>query len=148
SREAAGSPFFLREIVRHQLATAGEGGAVQVIRLERVVEERIAGLPPDARGILGAVALAGYPVPEPVAVRAAGIQDAAPTALAVLRAAHLVLTRGGTGTRLLEAYHDRIREAAVERLTAGERRSLHLSLAEALLTSPDPDPERLAHHFL
>jgi serine/threonine protein kinase/tetratricopeptide (TPR) repeat protein len=137
ARESGGSPFFVHELTRHALASSGAA-----VSLEDVLVRRVERLPAPARALLEAIAAAGVPVASATARRAAAIEDDA-GALAILRAQHLVKSRGGE----LEAFHDRIREAVVARLAPADLARYHLRLAEALVESPGADPETLMSHF-
>jgi len=68
-------------------------------------------------------------------------------ALAVLKAGHLVRTRGSAESVIVECYHDRIRETAAALLREGELARVHLRLAIAIESSPEPDAQALAIHF-
>lgn len=146
ARDAAGSPFFLREIAEHTRLHGADAEA-RPVRVEEIVRERVAGLGGDARRLLEAIAIAGYPLREATAVQASGIPRAARAALEILRASRLVLARGAGSANLLEPYHDRIRETIVARLDPSARRDLHRRLAEVLAAAADPDPQRLVEHY-
>ena len=82
------------------------------------------------------------------AARAADIDFAALARIVTpLRAQNLVRTMGVRRSDLVEPYHDRVREAVVERLPPEERKRLHGRLALALEASGEADPEALAVHF-
>ena len=144
--EAGGSPFFVHELTAHSRAgDAVRGGPVP--RFQDLLGDRLGQLGEAATRLLEAVAVAGYPLAEQLAARAAGVDRARPT-LAALRAARLVLSRGAGGASLVESYHDRVRAAVVERIPEERRRDWHTRLAEALIAAPDADPERIVDHYL
>ncbi len=143
ARESAGSPFFVAELVRHL-----EGGtAVEGATLDGLLAQRVVRLPGRARRLLELVAVAGVPLAQAVVKRAAEIHDDARDAVALLRSAHLVRTRGVRDQDHIEPYHDRIRQALVTLLDADARRGCHLALGEALEGDGTADPEALAFHF-
>ncbi|WP_437553519.1 protein kinase [Sorangium sp. So ce367] len=147
ARESGGNPLFVEELAR-EAATAPAPGDARRLSLERVVQARVAQLPDNARKVLRAVAVAARPLTQEAVVAAARIPGEDPlSALAHLRAARLVRTRGPKGTDLVEPYHDRIRESVVAELPSDELRALHGALAQAILATPDAEPELLAHHF-
>ncbi len=111
-----------------------------------MLRARLRRLPDDARRLLAAVAVAGRPLPLAVAERAAELNDQ--SALALLKAGSLVRARGASEAPLVECWHDRIRETALALLDAGQLRWFHLRLAIALASTPQPDAEALANHFL
>ncbi|MFO0596169.1 MAG: protein kinase [Myxococcaceae bacterium] len=124
AREAGGNPF-LAEVLA---SSSGE------VKLEDVVLQRIDGLSKSARALLEVVAIASGPVEERVAAKVAGVEASDVDTLPMLKSANLV--RGVHGDRL-EAWHDRIREAVVSRLSAERARELHARLADAMTGSAD-----------
>jgi predicted ATPase len=135
--EAHGHPLYLAELARSVSAGAAPAGARA--KLQDVIWERVAERDEVDRRLLQMVAVAGAPVPYDVAARAAGIDvGECRNRLGGLRAAHL-LRVGRRGTeRLLEPYHDRVREAILPRM--GEARAEgHLRLGRALLESTAAD---------
>ena len=70
--EAAGSPFFVGELVRW-VQSGHDGERPHDVRLETVVRDRVALLPAPALRLLRVVALAGRPVPQKIAFRAADV---------------------------------------------------------------------------
>ncbi|HJZ88292.1 MAG TPA: AAA family ATPase [Polyangia bacterium] len=142
--ESGGSPFFVDELVRHLQAGALLEGRVS---LGKMLQARLHRLPPEARRLLDVVAIAGRPLAQAVAARAAELGAEDRQALSVLRAGHLVRTRGVRDRDEIEAYHDRIREAAVALLAASDQRDCHRRLAVALEGSERADPEAMALHW-
>ena len=147
-QEAAGHPLFLAELAR--AARAGHGGE-RHIRLQDVLWRRVQERDAFDRAFLEMVALAGAPTPCQTLAAAAGL-DAGEclSRLNSLKAAQLVrVTRRGE-ERLVEPYHDRIRESVVERLAGGDAaaRDLaerHLRLGRALrdATAESALPQRV-----
>ncbi len=142
ARESRGSPFFVTELARHVSLTGG--GALDV-NLQNVLQSRIQGLPETARRLLDAVAVAGIPIGQGIALRAADVTD--PTAIHVLRSANLIRTRGSHDSDRMEVYHDRIREAVVRGLPGERLQRQHLALAVQLELDGSGDAETLAAHF-
>lgn len=156
--ESAGNPFFVHVLVRYLEDGAGSLGDQRAggpATLEEFLAARLARLDREARRLLALVSIAGGPIPEAVVHEASGLGAAAPVALSALRAAHLVRLRGLPGQRRgqpsgqpwIEAFHDRVREVAVESLAPGEQRDCHLRLAHALEATGTDDLEALALHF-
>jgi hypothetical protein len=145
ARESAGNPFFIEELSRRDAgAPAGEGA----MSLERVIQARVGRLPEGARKLLRAVAVAARPLAQDTVIAAAHLTSEDPLgALAHLRTARLVRTRGPKGADPVEPYHDRIRESAVAELSPGELRAIHASLAQELLADESTEPELLVHHL-
>jgi predicted ATPase len=136
--DAAGHPLFLCELVRYARAPHAEGK--RATRLQEVLSERIAALDDSARRFMETVALAGVPTDSSVITKAAELNPAdSLNVLGVLRAAQLIRMSRHGDDRLVEPYHDRIREAALQRLRAPESaeslriQELHLRLGRRLL---------------
>ncbi len=159
AREAEGSPFFLAELARayehddeagrseRPPAPDGEGAPTELVKLDQVVRARVRRLSDEARALLEVVAVAGRPVEQAVALRAAGQSAESVPTLGLLRAEHLVRTRGVRLTDFVEPYHDRIREAVTAGLGADRRKDVHRALGLALEADGRADPESLAEHF-
>ena len=142
ARAAEGNPFFIGELVRYVLATEGELGPLS---LQSVLGDRIGQLPRQARHILELIALSGEPLSTQVALSASELPPADfERQLRLLRVGHLVgLASNAEGH--LEAYHSRIREAAVAGLSATRLEQLHRLLATAL--AAQASHEQLARHW-
>ncbi len=137
-RDAEGSPFLICELARLG-ATRTPG-----LPLVAALAQRTAALDLPARRLLEAIAVAGRPLPRAIALRAADAGEAALTALAEIRAGHLVRVGGGGE---LEPYHDRIRVALLAGITPANRLALHRRLAELTAADRDALPEHLAWHL-
>ena len=141
ARESEGSPFFIAELVRHG------GAALEGVSLEGVLQARIQSLPEDARRLLEVLAVAARPIEQGMAASAAGLSFGETAALDVLRAGHLVRTRGAKARDMVEPYHDRVRETVTAGLDAARLRACHERLACTLEAAGRVDPEVLAAHF-
>ncbi len=141
ARESGGNPFFV-----HELACYGQAGQKET-RLEEVIHSRLARLSEPERVVLEVVAVAGQPVELAVARQAALLETQEVPVLKVLRAEHLVRTRGLAVHDEIETYHDRIRETIVAHMPPERLRERHLRLAQALEASGRADPETLAVHY-
>ncbi|HTM23268.1 MAG TPA: AAA family ATPase, partial [Kofleriaceae bacterium] len=149
ARESRGNPFFVYELIRFINQASGDapkslGGSVS---LEQVLEDRRDALPVAARQLLDVIAVAGRPVTQAVALRAADMGGGDEQATVVLRNANLVRTRGVRDQDAIECFHDRIREVVVAKLPADVLRACHARLAAALEESGEADAETLSIHF-
>ncbi|MFO0588753.1 MAG: protein kinase [Polyangiaceae bacterium] len=142
---AGGHPLFIDELVRQRrMRKDGEGP----MRLDEALFARISALPPAARAVLSLVALAGTPLVQETAANAARMDFGALSRVVTqLRSQNLVRTGGSRRSDVVEPYHDRVREAVVERLEPDTRKELHGRLATALEASGHADLEALAVHF-
>ncbi len=149
ARESGGSPFFVNELVRYVRAETFSDMSLGTITLEEVIRVRLSELPEGARRLLEVIAVAGQPLSQAAARRAADLGAEAANAERILRRRKLVRTRGGEGpsASALETYHDRIREVAVSLLSERALRQLHHDIAVGLSVEAEPDPESLADHF-
>ena len=146
ARESGGNPFFIEELVR--FSQAGSPDIASDLTFDHVIRTRVARLTAGARRLLDVVAVSGVPIDVGVAYRAADLEREGESALAVLRAAHLVRTRSTLGRNEIETYHDRIRDAVSAGLPADALKELHHRLASALLATGGADLETLARHYL
>jgi tetratricopeptide (TPR) repeat protein len=144
--EAGGHPLFIQELARH---LAGEIGTQRDVRLDDALWARIGLVEPAARRMLEVLAIAGEPLPQPVARQAAGLDTGElGRVVGVLRVASLARS-GGRGGDNIECYHDRVREAVVARLDADTTRRHHEGLANALeaAAGPSHDGQALVRHL-
>lgn len=137
ARESGGNPFLVQQLA--------EVPAERDVKLEDVVRARLDALPTAARRVLEVVALAGSPVPESVAVAAAGLTPADTDVVEQLKAERLVRSSGDG--RRLETWHDRIREPVARGVEAERARDVHARLAEQLRALPDADIDAIAWHL-
>jgi ABC-type iron transport system FetAB ATPase subunit len=146
ARDAEGNPFLIQELAWFVAGRGEEWEAGAPLDVYRALRARVDRLPVAARKLLETLAVAGHPVPELVAWRAAGQSGAPSEGSGLLSSHHLVRASMAEGERQLEPFHDRIREAVVARLSLARTRECHQRLAEALEASRVADPEVLASH--
>ncbi len=146
ARESGGNPFFVEELARHaSLAHFQQEDAVP--SMDAFTRRRVARLSPPARKLLEAVAVAGQPVSQSIALAAAGLGPATLDAMQALRVARLARTLGNGPDDPVECFHDRIREAVWEGLSPDLRTGYHLQLAIALEPRGNVEAESLARHY-
>jgi serine/threonine protein kinase len=151
ARESGGNPFFVHELVqavhtdpdRAGWAAAGGPG----LTLPEVLGDRLRRLPEPSRRLLEVVAVAGRPLRQADACRAADWPDEDLTALAHLRTGRLLRGTGLARQSEIETYHDRIRETVLAGLDPETLRRHHAALARVLEASGQYDPEVLAIHW-
>jgi hypothetical protein len=136
--EAQGSPFFARELARRAMFTSEPP-----LTLQEALAAHVGRLQPATRNLLEVVAIAGRPIQERIATDAAATDH---TAIDLLRDEQLLRHTSGASERMIECYHDRIRESVVGGLDAAQTRRIHHQLMETLLRRENADPERLALH--
>ncbi|HEX3760040.1 MAG TPA: protein kinase [Kofleriaceae bacterium] len=148
AQEADGTPLFIEELVNHALSDAAGLPDGERLTLDRVVLARVAQLPAEHRRLLGVVAVAGRPLAQGVAARAADLAGDVRAIWTQLRAAHLVRTQGPRKADQVESFHDRIRESVTASLAADALADHHRRLATAYEAEGGADPEVLSQHWL
>jgi eukaryotic-like serine/threonine-protein kinase len=146
--ESEGSPFFVVELVRHLNVPTSSKTGHSAMSLEDVLRGRFERLSTDAQRLLELISVAGGPLEQGVAGRAADLAGDPMLALAELRVGHLVRTRGTREVDEVETYHDRIRETVARRVDSKRLLVHHLHLALELEATGRADPEVLSSHFL
>jgi hypothetical protein len=148
ARESGGWPFFIRELARFsEERTDPAARAEAPLLLARMLGDRVAALPDEARRLLEVIAIAGQPIERAIAARAAGIVRDEPSLLGLLRRERLLRALGEGRSGEIEAYHDRIRETVIAGLAPDARRLHHRRLASVLEATGRADAETLATHF-
>jgi predicted ATPase len=138
--EATGHPLFLAELVRD--AQRGRDFERPHARLQDVLWERVTALDDKSQRFMELVALAGAPIRYDVVAAAAQLDVTDSLHLVgALRTTQMVRVSRRGDERLVEPYHDRIREGIVEHLHDEDRpplmraEPLHLRLGRRLLES-------------
>jgi serine/threonine protein kinase len=135
SAESHGNPFFAIELARFAQADPNQR---HVPSLTEVIAARAAALSPPARALLQALALAGQPLEISVLLRA-GYSYSDIDALSEYQ---LVRSPDARENKLLECYHDRVRESVEQSASPAERAARYAELAGAL--GDDSEPELLS----
>ncbi len=153
--ESGGDPLFVYELAQRDAEgqdfarPVGEDNATpqRGLRLQKVLHERICGLPFAARRLLEVVAVSAGPVELSVGHDAAGLKAGDDWQVELLRTQRLVRSslHGRDG---LEIYHDRIRTVVLQNLSPQVQRAHHLSVARVLQSRPEPDAEALTLHLI
>jgi len=143
--EAAGSPLFVAELARTAKAGTNLG---EVVSLQRVVEERVAGLGAGARRLLELLSCSERPLDESELRAASELEPQGLTvAIDHLRAEHLIAVTQHKNRHQLAVPHDRLRLSVREALDDDTVRKHHLALARALEANGEAEPAALAHHY-
>lgn len=148
AKETNGHPLFVQALATHAKRAGGLHGSG--LRLDDALLAHVDGVDPRSRRLLELTVIAGSPLTPSLAARASG-QDAATFSSSVSELRALRLVRSSLSAELGEIapYHDRIREALLERLTEAQRRALHRDLADALEVTGKAaaDPQSLVRHL-
>jgi tetratricopeptide (TPR) repeat protein len=147
--EAGGSPLLVEELARSHGDHGGESGTRLVaVTLDQVVSGRLDDLPPEARRLAEAVAVAGRPIPLTTLAAAAEVDEGSMDTFALLRAEGLIRMGFRNEREVAEPVHDRIRETIVGLVPPERLVQHHARLAMALEANPGEDFEALALHSL
>ncbi|HKP59060.1 MAG TPA: protein kinase [Polyangiales bacterium] len=142
--QAEGSPFLASQLASLALAMLDRGeGDLKAVSFEALVAQTQALLSPEATAVLAVLAVAGRPMVPRLALRVADVRHGGRAVLHALRNLNLVRTRDADGERLIEIYHNRIREHVYGQLGASVLRAIHNGLLRALENSGRADPDWL-----
>ncbi|HKP59993.1 MAG TPA: protein kinase, partial [Polyangiales bacterium] len=131
--EAGGSPFLASQLASLALEKMRRGdGALHLPSIDDLVTQTRELLPQEASNTLAVLAVAGRPMPPKLALRVAGVRHGGRAVLHALRNLNLVRTRDADTERLVEIYHDRIREHVYGQLSESQLRTIHTELLHAL----------------
>jgi serine/threonine protein kinase len=152
AEESGGSPFLIEELARgasayHRIAKGDSIPPRPAVSLDQLLARRAARLPDAARRLLEVVAVSGRPLPVSTVGAAAGVVEAAPQLVALLRGRRFVRASLREGCEMVETLHSRVRETIVAHLSPDTARAHHRELALVLEASPDADPEAIASHL-
>jgi serine/threonine protein kinase len=140
-REARGNPFLALQLTALARAKLDRGDVdLDALSVEELVLRTSALLPEAARNLLNVLAIAGRPLVPQLAIGAAAIDRDGRSHIHALQGLRLVRTRHVAGVRLLEVYHDRVREAVQAALTDSQRARVHDQLLRTVEASGRSDP--------
>jgi eukaryotic-like serine/threonine-protein kinase len=139
--EAHGNPFLALQLSALAKAKLGRGELeLSDISMGELVSRSSALLPEGASGILDALAIAGRPLAQHIALRAAGVERDGLALIHALQGLRLLRSRVADDERQLEIYHDRVREAVQAALGADEKKRVSDRVLRALELSGRADP--------
>jgi hypothetical protein len=142
--EADGNPFLASQLASLALAKIERGdSALQALSIDDLLTQTGGLLPPEATSVLAVLAVAGRPMSPRLALRVAGVRSGGRAILHSLRSMNLVRTRDADTERLIEVYHDRIREHVYGRLPTTVLSSINNGLLRALEHSGRADADWL-----
>ncbi len=134
--EAVGNPGLVSEIAAGVLR---QGVAPMPPTLEETIRLRTDRLASEPKRLLTAIAVAGQPLPQALAVKV--VAASAPhESVDALVDARLLCVTPGDGGRWLDCLHERVRQCVLRDVTDAEARDVERALAEALTEHPLRDP--------
>lgn len=152
AREAEGNPMLIEALVQHWPHLTGDNGLTSTpegarLSIGRLTEYWLKRLDKGARALVNIVAVSGQPIAQMIATRAAEVTAVPKNLLVQLRANQLICMTNSGGRRMLEIYHQRVREAVLSGLSPAELARCHRRIAETLIDSKAQDDETLAYHW-
>jgi eukaryotic-like serine/threonine-protein kinase len=142
--EARGNPFLALQLTALAQAKLERGEIdLAALSVEELVLRTTTLLSEPARALLRVLAIAGRPLVPQLALGAAGVLREGRSHIHALQGLRLVRTRIVDGVRLLEVYHDRVREAIAASLSAAESQRAHERLLRAVEAAGQSDPSWL-----
>ena len=148
SERSGGVPLFVEEVTRLLLERGEQGGVLAIPpTLQQSLAARLDQLG-SAREIAQIGAVLGRDFSHALLQAVSGLEEPAlRAALDRLADAELLFVEGVAPHANYRFKHALIQDAAYDRLLKSRRQTLHRRAAEALLASPSPEAEALAHHF-
>jgi tetratricopeptide (TPR) repeat protein len=144
--ETGGSPFVINELARH-LSTMDSGRPLpESIGLDEMLALRTGSLPESAREVLEIFSVAGHPLEQRVALRAARLSDADHPLIVKLERLSVLRTTD-VPQRTSEIYHHRIRDEILRGMAPNVRAERHGAIARALLQRTGPTSLAAVDHF-
>ncbi len=141
--QAGGSPFLIGELSRLIELRSGVGTHTT---LHSSIGQRLEQLPEKLRELVEVVATANHPLPVEFAV---DIVNGSIDSNDIEEVSSLCwINVVGDDETSLEPYHDRLREAVVDRMDAHRRQSIHLAIAGRILDEPSIDSALKVEHCL
>jgi serine/threonine protein kinase/tetratricopeptide (TPR) repeat protein len=149
--ESRGLPYFVGELARQAQSVEGlkdDQAGTREVDLEDVLWHRYQRLSLECQHMLELVSLAARPIRLRDLYESSSLGRDALPAVSTLRSARLLRRSGPSLDDEVEAFHDRIRETIVARLTPEVTKAHHQRLALTLQDASHVDPETLAVHYL
>ncbi|MCA9138066.1 MAG: protein kinase [Planctomycetales bacterium] len=125
--DTSGNPYFVEQLLDSFDERTGQ---FEPIPLDQLIDRKLARLPSHAVDLLHAIAVAGQAVALTEASEVCQKLTGAFSLVTHMRSEKLVRLIGTGDRRVVDTYHDKIRETVLSRLGESERRALHLKYAE------------------
>jgi hypothetical protein len=150
ARESKGVPFYVSELVQYiNTGYSSDGFNASNPRnlLQQLLSKRFSLLSEKSLRLLRVISLAGRPIRQSLALKAAGIHTSNINAIHELRSAKLIHTRGSSLNEPVTVYHDTIREIVIRSMTSERLQLYHARLAITLEESGTASADWLAEHL-
>jgi len=150
ARESNGVPFYVSELVQY-INTGYPSDDLKASNpqnlLHQLLSKRFSSLSEKSLRLLRVISIAGRPIAQSLALKAAGIHTSSRNAIQELRSAKLIHTRGSSLSEPVTVYHDRIREIVICSITSERLQFYHARLAITLEESGIASADWLAEHL-
>lgn len=135
--ESAGHPLYIAELIQH-IATGAEDW--RSLRLDDVIWNRVRTLPGSTRRLLETICVLGTPFKKDNLQNLTFLtSEDFYNGMRELIASNLIRSEGPSQTHRVETYHDKVREAVLERLGPARLTKAHLNIGLFLLTVQTDD---------
>jgi hypothetical protein len=139
-RDAQGNPFLATQLSALATAKLARGdNDLRSLSVEDLVLHTSALLSESALRLLHVLSVAGRPLAPRFALQAADVTRDPRACLHELQTLRLVRTRYVSGQKLLEIYHDRVRTSIDNALRDAERKQIHKTLLQLLISHGSHD---------
>lgn len=143
-QQAQGNPYFLEQLID---GFDSETCSLQQVPLNEIIARKLARLPEEANALLEAVAVAGQGVSLDEANGVSGRGNQAFATITHMRSERLVRIIGSGEQRLIDTYHDKIRETVLDGLSDTKRRELHVRFGELQERNEDLDSTKILQYL-
>ncbi|HEX6240503.1 MAG TPA: AAA family ATPase, partial [Polyangiales bacterium] len=147
-KDAAGLPFFVREVSRFLFDAARAGRALpDALSIASLLRTRLQTLSDDERTLLDVAALAGGPLDQSILLRAAGLAPRDRVLLNALTRSSMLTAHRGPESVQYGLYHHLIRLEVTSSIPAEVAQEVHRTLADAMLAETNPNLMRVVEHY-
>jgi hypothetical protein len=139
-RDAQGNPFLATQLTALAAAKLSRGDSdLRSLSVEDLVLHTSSLLSESALNLLRVLSVAGRPLAPRIALQASNVTRNQRARVDELQTLRLVRTRYVSGKKLLDIYHDRVRTSIEGSLTVLERKRIHQTLLDLLLSHGSSD---------
>jgi serine/threonine protein kinase/tetratricopeptide (TPR) repeat protein len=138
--DTSGNPYFIEHLTK---GFDAQTATFTHLTLNEIIATRLQQLPENAAQLLNFIAVSGQPISIQEVCQACGMDRVDFGTLTHMRSEQLVRLLGAGEQTLVDTYHDKLRESVVQSLSAEQRKSMHLSIAETIESIEGADASKL-----
>lgn len=127
--DTQGNPYFLEQLIE---GFNPETRQFTPVPLHEIIDRKLTRLPEESAELLSVIAVAGQAISLNEASLVAGSKTPLYSTITHMRSERLVRLIGSVDQKLVDTYHDKIRETVLGRMSDTQQRRRHLQLAEAI----------------